>query len=104
VKCKALKRKLRAEPLAPQAFASFERQHQCSSPGFRANSIAATVTGCHKPVLPTSQARPVRTVAVERRAEGESVFADGHVRAKGQASLAFPLDGRMIERLVNIRD
>jgi multidrug efflux pump subunit AcrA (membrane-fusion protein) len=82
----------------------FERQHQCSSPGFRAASIAATVTGCDKPVPPTSQARPVRTVAVERRAEGETVSLTGHVRARDQASVAFRLDGRMIERLVNVGD
>jgi multidrug efflux pump subunit AcrA (membrane-fusion protein) len=66
--------------------------------------IAAAVTGCDKPVPHTSQARPVRTVAVERRAEGETVSPTGHVRAKDQASLAFRLDGRMIERLVNVGD
>jgi multidrug efflux pump subunit AcrA (membrane-fusion protein) len=66
--------------------------------------IAATVTGCDKPVPPTSQARPVRTVTVERRAEGETVSLTGHVRAKDQLRLAFRLDGRMIERLVNVGD
>jgi multidrug efflux pump subunit AcrA (membrane-fusion protein) len=64
----------------------------------------ATVTGCDKPVPPTSQARPVRTVAVERRAEGETVSLRAHIRAKGQASLAFRLNGRMIERPVNVGD
>jgi multidrug efflux pump subunit AcrA (membrane-fusion protein) len=65
--------------------------------------IAATVTGCDKPVPATSQARPV-PVAVERRAEGETVSLTGHVRAKDQANLAFRLDGHMIERLVTVGD
>jgi len=66
--------------------------------------IVATVTGCDKPAPPASQARPVRTVTVERGAEGETVSLTGHVRSKDQASLAFRLDGRMIERPVNVGD
>ena len=66
--------------------------------------IVATVTGCDKPAPPTPQARAVRTVTVERHAEGETVSLTGHIRAKDQASLAFRLDGRMIERPVNVGD
>jgi membrane fusion protein, multidrug efflux system len=66
--------------------------------------IAATVTGCDKPAPPASQARPVRAITVERVADGETVSLTGHVRAKDQASLAFRLDGRMIERPVNVGD
>ena len=66
--------------------------------------IVAAVTGCDKPAPPTSQARPVRAVTVERVAGGETVSLTGHIRAKDQASLAFRLDGRMIERLVNVGD
>jgi RND family efflux transporter MFP subunit len=69
-----------------------------------AGLIAATVTGCDKPVPPVPQARPVRAVAVDRVAEGETVSLTGHVRSKDQASLAFRLDGRMIERPVNVGD
>ena len=66
--------------------------------------IAAVAAGCDKPAPPTTQARPVRTVTVERSAEGETVSLTGHVRAKDQVSLAFRLDQRMIERLVNVGD
>jgi membrane fusion protein, multidrug efflux system len=66
--------------------------------------IATAVASCDKPALPTSQARPVRTVTVERGAEGETVSLTGHIRAKDQANLAFRLDGRMIERPVNVGD
>jgi RND family efflux transporter MFP subunit len=66
--------------------------------------IAAALMGCDKPPPPTDQARPVRTVTVERRAEGETASLTGQIRAKDQASLAFRLDGRMIERPVNMGD
>jgi RND family efflux transporter MFP subunit len=66
--------------------------------------IAATVTGCDKAAPPTSPARPVRTVTVERGAEGETVSLTGQVRAKDEVSLAFRLNGRMIERPVNVGD
>ena len=66
--------------------------------------IAATLAGCDKTVPPTSEARPVRTVAVERGAEGEIVSPTGQVRAKDEVALAFRLDGRMIERPVHIGD
>jgi len=66
--------------------------------------IAPTLAGCHKPAAPAAEARPVRTVTVERLAEGETVSLTGQIRAKDQASLAFRLDGRMIERLVNVGD
>jgi RND family efflux transporter MFP subunit len=64
--------------------------------------IAATVSGPKPPHPPP--ARPVRTVTVGRVAEGETVSLTGHVRAKNQVSLAFRLDGRMIERPVNVGD
>ncbi|MBV8089025.1 MAG: efflux RND transporter periplasmic adaptor subunit, partial [Alphaproteobacteria bacterium] len=66
--------------------------------------IATAVASCDKPAPPTSQARPVRAVAVERHADGETVSLTGHIRAKDQANLAFRLDGRMIARPVNVGD
>lgn len=67
--------------------------------------IAATVAACEqaKPASP-AVARPVRTSTVERRADGETVSLTGQIRAKDQVSLAFRLDGRMIERPVNVGD
>lgn len=70
----------------------FGRQRQCSS------------SGSQSAPLPTAQARPVRTVIIERRAEGETVSLTGQVRAKDQVSLALRLDGKMIERPVNVGD
>ena len=52
----------------------------------------------------TLSARPVRTVTIERSADGETVSLTGQIRAKDEVSLAFRLDGRMIERPVNVGD
>ena len=66
--------------------------------------MAATVAGCDKASPPVSEARPVRTVTVQHSAEGEIVSLTGQVRAKDEVSLAFRLDGRMIERPVHVGD
>jgi membrane fusion protein, multidrug efflux system len=66
--------------------------------------VVAIVSGCDKAAQHTAQLRPVRTVTIERRAEGETVSLTGQVRAKDQVSLAFRLDGRMIERPVHVGD
>ncbi len=66
--------------------------------------IAATVTGCENQTPPTPAARPVRTVTIERSTEGETLSLTGQVRAKDEVNLAFRLDGRIIERLVNVGD
>jgi len=66
--------------------------------------IAASLAGYDKKSPPATQVRPVRTVTVERGAEGETVSLTGQIRAKDQVSLAFRLDGRMDKRLVNVGD
>ena len=66
--------------------------------------MVSTLASCDKPVPSTPQARPVRTVTVERPVDGETVSLTGQVRAKDQVNLAFRLDGRMIERPVHVGD
>ena len=66
--------------------------------------IALALAGCDKPAPPAAQVRPVRTVTVEGQAEGETVSLTGQVRAKDEVSLAFRVNGRMVERLVNVGD
>ena len=66
--------------------------------------ISATLASCDKPAPTASPARPVRTTTVERPAEGETISLTGQVRAKDQVNLAFRLDGRMIDRPVNVGD
>jgi membrane fusion protein, multidrug efflux system len=69
-----------------------------------ATLIAATLAGCNETAPPAPEVRPVRTVTVHDHAQGEIVSLTGQVRAKDQTSLAFRLDGRMIERRVNVGD
>jgi RND family efflux transporter MFP subunit len=66
--------------------------------------VAAALAGCEKKQPAAAQVRPVRTVTVERSAEGETVSLTGKVRAKDEVSFAFRLDGRMIRRPVNVGD
>src|SRR5215475_3515672 len=65
---------------------------------------ACGLAGCERKEASPPEPRPVRTVTVERGAEGEAVSLTGQIRAKDEASLAFRLDGRMIERPVNVGD
>jgi RND family efflux transporter MFP subunit len=52
----------------------------------------------------TPKVRPVRAVTVERKAVEELVILTGEVRAQDEVSLAFRIDGRMVERLVSVGD
>jgi RND family efflux transporter MFP subunit len=65
---------------------------------------ATTLAACDKKPAPLAQPRPVRTVTVERGTDGETVSLTGQVRAKDEVSLAFRIDGRVIERPVNVGD
>src|SRR5579859_7492429 len=62
-------------------------------------TLLATVAAA--PPAP-QEVRPVRTVVATARAEGEPVSLTGHVRARTEENLAFRIDGRMIERVVDV--
>ena len=66
--------------------------------------FAATLAGCGEHEEPAPLERPVRAVTVERGAEGETVSLTGQIRATDQVSLAFRVDGRIVERPVNVGD
>ena len=48
--------------------------------------------------------RPVRTITVERAPAVETVVLTGQVQARNEASMAFRIGGRMIDRPVNVGD
>jgi membrane fusion protein, multidrug efflux system len=50
------------------------------------------------------EVRPVRVVTIEERAGGDMVSFTGTVQAEMEVNLAFRIDGRMTERLVNVGD
>jgi len=64
--------------------------------------LLAACDGGPPPAPP--EIRPVRVTTVERAAEGEVVSLTGTVQAENEVNLAFRIDGRMIERLVNVGD
>ena len=66
--------------------------------------IAAGLIGCDKPPPSAPQARPVRTVTVQHPTEGGTISLTGQIRAQNEVSLAFRLDGRLVERTVNVGD
>jgi membrane fusion protein, multidrug efflux system len=63
--------------------------------------LSLPVSGAASPP-PSSDVRPVRTIVVTPRAEGESVSLTGYIRARTEESLAFRIDGRMIARKVDV--
>ncbi len=66
--------------------------------------IAATLSGCDKKEAHDPPARPVRTVTIERGVNEETVSLTGQIRAKDEISLAFRINGRMLDRPVNVGD
>jgi len=66
--------------------------------------IALVVAGCNKTEVSAPEARPVRSVTVKAEGDGEIVSLTGQIRAKDQVSLAFRVDGRMVERPVSVGD
>lgn len=71
-------------------------------PGVLAAGLLAACDGGPPPAPP--EIRPVRVVTVERAAGGEVVSLTGTVQAETEVNLAFRIDGRMVERLVNVGD
>ena len=79
------------------------------NPMLRSQVIAAAllgvmVAGCDRKTAQEPPARPVRAVTVEPAMAGETVSLVGQIRAKDEVSLAFRLDGRMLDRPVNVGD
>lgn len=66
-------------------------------------SALALLAGCErKTEAKAVQARPVRTITAEKSGTGETVVLTGQISAENEASLAFRIGGRIIERLVDV--
>ncbi len=74
------------------------------TPVYAALLISTALVGCSEPESSAPEARPVRTIMAERSAAGDIVSLTGQVRAKDQASIAFRIGGRIVERRVNVGD
>ncbi len=62
------------------------------------------LAGCNPPDPTPAQARPVRTVVVQVGTGGETMSFTGQIKARDEVNHAFRLDGRLIERAVNVGD
>jgi len=66
-------------------------------------SSLALLAGCErKAETKAVQARPVRTITAAKSAAGERVGLTGQISAENEASLAFRIGGRIIERMVDV--
>lgn len=65
----------------------------------------AAVSACDQPAPPPApEPRPVRVATVAARGDVTTVSLTGTVQAQTEVDLAFRIDGRMVERLVNVGD
>jgi len=73
--------------------------------GFVALGAGLALAGCgQEQEAQAPQLRPVRVVTVEKGEGGQLVSFTGEVLAQDEASLAFRVSGRMIERSANVGD
>jgi RND family efflux transporter MFP subunit len=67
--------------------------------------LVAALGACSEPPAPPpAEPRPVRVATVEPRGEGTLVSLTGTIQAETEVNLGFRIDGRMVERLVNVGD
>jgi RND family efflux transporter MFP subunit len=65
----------------------------------------ATLTACQRAQeAPAPEIRPVRAITVGERSGGDAVALTGTVQAQTEVNLSFRVDGRMIERSVQVGD
>ncbi|MBN8490526.1 MAG: efflux RND transporter periplasmic adaptor subunit [Burkholderiales bacterium] len=67
--------------------------------------LIALLAGCAREVeAPPPEIRPVRTITVAPRAADNTVALTGTVQAQNEINLSFRIDGRLVERLVEVGD
>jgi RND family efflux transporter MFP subunit len=66
---------------------------------------ASLLAGCQRvEEAPAPEIRPVRAITVAQRAPDNSVMLTGTVQAQNEINLSFRVDGRLIERTVDVGD
>jgi RND family efflux transporter MFP subunit len=69
-----------------------------------AGLAVVSISACKEVQPPEAVIRPVRTVEVRHQVVSEPVVMLGQIRAQDDISLAFRIDGKLVERLVGIGD
>ena len=76
-----------------------------SRKALRALALLSLLAACGPAAEPAApEIRPVRVITIEERTGGDTVSLTGTVQAVTTVNLAFRIDGRMTERLVNVGD
>jgi membrane fusion protein, multidrug efflux system len=82
-----------------------ERTMPASASAVCAAVLLALLAACEPTAEPAApEVRPVRVLTIEERAGGDTVSLTGTIQAQMEVNLAFRIDGRMTERLVNVGD
>jgi RND family efflux transporter MFP subunit len=75
------------------------------SPAWLALGAMALLTACQRSAQePAPEIRPVRAIAIEKRDSNGTVALTGTVQAQNEINLSFRIDGRLIERTVDVGD
>lgn len=68
-------------------------------------AATALLAACQREVeKPAPEIRPVRTVTIEKAVAGGTAAITGNVQAQNEINQSFRIDGRLIERLVDVGD
>ena len=67
--------------------------------------LVGALAACdQQPAAPAPEPRPVRVVSVAERADSTIVTLTGTIQAETEVNIGFRIDGRVVERLVNVGD
>ena len=80
-------------------------RHSQRATALLALATLALLSACKRAEeAPAPEIRPVRAITIEKRAAGDTVALTGTVQAQTEINLSFRIDGRMLERAVNVGD
>lgn len=79
-------------------------QRPCTRLGIAVALVAALAACGRSAEPPPTEIRPVRTVTIEKRDSSSVVLLTGTVQAQTEINQSFRIDGRLIERAVDIGD
>jgi RND family efflux transporter MFP subunit len=68
-------------------------------------AVLALLSACNRAAeVPQPEVRPVRAITIEKRAGGDSIALTGTVQAQTEINQSFRIDGRVLERVLNVGD
>ena len=92
-------------PLLSTRPETWRNVHSARAPSLLAFSLLALLVACRPAAEPPApEIRPVRVMTVTKTVGGETVSLTGNIQAQTEVNLSFRIDGRMIQRNVNVGD